>query len=209
MADRVVDARGMSCPRPVLETRKALSDEALASLEVLVDNSASAENVSRMARSMGCEVRLEDRDGGDLAVLLERAGGQQGGGAAGPPEEVAEEGAACAVPSNLSVLVATETVGRGSDDLGRLLMVAFVKTLAEVVPRPRSLVLMNGGVKLAVEGSELIDAIRRLEGKGIDVLVCGTCLDFFGLSDDLKVGRVSNMFEIASTLAAADRLVRP
>ena len=89
------------------------------------------------------------------------------------------------------------------------MMVAFVKTLKEIVPRPSSLVLMNGGVKLAVQGSELVEAIAELEGLGVEVLVCGTCLDFYKLTGEVAAGTVSNTFEILSVLAAADSVLSP
>ena len=215
MTDEIVDARGLACPEPVIATRRALADEALTAVAVLVDNEASAENVARMARSLGCEVRLEDGDGpGELRVVVERAAAGAGAASDGAADGAKPAGApesadACGTPSDVVVLLSAQTVGRGDEDLGRLLALGFVKTLKEVVPRPRTLVFMNGGVRLVVEGSELVPAVAELERSGVTVLVCGTCLDFFGLKEKLAAGRVSNMFEILSTLVAADRVVRP
>jgi len=198
-----VDARGMTCPQPVLETRKALAGGGSGVIEVLVDNEAAAENVARMARSLGCEVRLDDRGGGEIGLVLTRANGA-------PPEppEVAPA-SSCGLPSNLAVFMAADTIGRGDDELGRLLAIAFVKTLKDLVPCPRTLLLMNSGVRLAVKGSQLAEALVDLERRGLEILVCGTCLDFFGLKAELEVGRISNMFEISSRLVAADVVIRP
>ncbi|HUT77301.1 MAG TPA: sulfurtransferase-like selenium metabolism protein YedF [Polyangia bacterium] len=205
MTEKIVDARGLACPAPVLETRKALADASVGELTVLVDNSGSAENVARMARNMGCEVRLEDEGDGRIRLSLSRT-------AAEAPRIGVHAGAAadtCGPGSNVVVLISSETLGHGDDDLGRLLMTAFVKTLKDVVPRPRTLIFMNGGVKHAVAGSDLLPAIENLEQRGVTVLACGTCLDFFHSKDKLAAGRVSNMFEILSALATADRVVRP
>jgi selenium metabolism protein YedF len=204
MTERIVDARGLSCPAPVLETRKALADAAVTELAVLVDNAGSAENVARMARNMGCEVLLEDEGDGLIRLRLSR--GIAGKSDPGTGGAIAET---CGPGSNVVVLISSETLGHGNDDLGRLLMVGFVKTLKDVVPRPRTLILMNGGVKHAVEGADLVPAIRDLEQRGATVLACGTCLDFFHLKEKLAAGRISNMFEILSALAAADRVIRP
>jgi len=201
MTDLTIDARGLSCPEPVLRARKALNETAATPITVLVDGDAPAENVARMGRLAGCEVRLEDR-GGHLAVVLAR-----GAGAAAAPAGPAAAG--CGGGADVVVLLASDTIGHGDDQLGRILMVAFVKTLKNLEPRPRTLLFMNGGVKLVAAGSELLDALEELEAGGAELLACGTCLDFFHLKERLGVGRVSNMLEIATRLVAADHVVRP
>lgn len=203
-----VDARGLSCPQPVIAARKKISEPGVTSAAVLVDNDASAENVSRMARRMGCEVRLEDAGDGCSRVLLDREKDARPEDVEPPSDEESEQ-QACRLPSRVAVMVASDTLGRGSEELGRLLNVAFVKTLREVAPRPETLVFMNGGVRLVSEGGELVEAVGEIERLGVRVLVCGTCLDFFGLTEKVEVGTISNMFEIASTLMEADRVVRP
>ncbi|MFO8070695.1 MAG: sulfurtransferase-like selenium metabolism protein YedF [Polyangia bacterium] len=209
MAEReTVDARGLSCPQPVIAARKKISEPGVTSAAVLVDNDASAENVSRMARAMGCEVRLEDTGDGCFRVLLDRGDAVQPD-PAGADSAEESRARACRLPSRVAVMVASDTLGRGSEELGRLLTVAFVKTLREVVPRPETLIFMNGGVRLVCEGGELVEAVGEIERLGVRVLICGTCLDFFGLEEKLEVGTISNMFEIASTLMEADRVVRP
>lgn len=202
MSDVEVDARGMTCPQPVIETRKVLLSSDAPVVRVLVDNEAASENVARMARSLGCEVRLVDSGDGVISLSLTREGGV--------PASVEETAAdACGLPEDVSVLIASSTIGAGDDDLGRLLMVAFVKTLKDLVPRPRSLLFMNAGVRLTVKGSELLEAISDLEKQGVEVLVCGTCLDFFGLKEALAVGKISNMFELSSKMVAANKVLRP
>jgi selenium metabolism protein YedF len=206
MPGRTVDARGKACPQPVIETRRVLEDAAIGEIAVLVDNQSAAENVARMGRSQGCEVRLEDTGSGEFRIVLTRSAGA----AARAADPVAgEAAAACGPASRVAVFVAADGIGRGDDDLGRALMLALITTLKDLVPRPTCAAFMNSGVKLTVEGSAAVEALQELEGLGVEVLVCGTCLDFYGLDDELAAGRVSNMFEIASRLVDADRVVRP
>jgi selenium metabolism protein YedF len=206
MSRTVVDARKKPCPEPVIETRKALGESGSTEIEVIVDRQSAAENVARMARSMGCEVRLEDCGDGDLRVLLSRSGDR-------PLPAPAIDGAAsesgCGEASKVAFFIAADSIGRGDDDLGRALMLTLVSTLKDLVPRPTCAAFMNAGVKLTVEGSSAVQALRELEQLGVELLICGTCLDFYGLEDKLAVGQVSNMLEIASRLVEADRVVRP
>ncbi len=197
--------RGRACPEPVIETQKALKDEALLELAVLVDNDAAAENVTRTARHLGCEVSLETVSSKEIRIVLKRSESQaqvkQGAALARAGE--------CGKEKNIVVLVPTDSFGQGDKELGRALLLAFVNTLKELEPRPRTLIFLNGGAKLPCRGSEFVKSIQTLEDKGTKVLVCGTCLDFFSLEDQLEAGIVSNMMEISSTLAQADQVIRP
>ncbi len=201
MTKTKIDARSKPCPQPVIETRQALDDPQVVSLEVLLDNEGSAENVARTGRNMGCEVRLESSANDEFTVVLTRAGSSQI-----EDKNVADT---CGPSSHVVVMIASSTFGEGDPELGRILMTGFIKTIKTVVPRPRTLVFLNSGIKLACEGSGLIEAIDELEQNGTKVLCCGTCLDFYNLKDSLKVGVVSNMFDIASVLVSADKVVRP
>ncbi|MFC1705249.1 sulfurtransferase-like selenium metabolism protein YedF [Planctomycetota bacterium] len=207
MAD-VVDVRGKPCPQPVIETRAALAAVGSGCVEVLVDNAASAENVARMARTMGWDGQAEDSGDGSLRLTLTRAGEGQDA-----QEQSEEPGVALAVtdarPPRVVVSIGSEHMGTGDDELGAILIKAFVETLQMAVPRPSTLVFYNAGVKLAVGGSPLLDDLRLLAESGAEVLVCGTCLRFFGIEDRLGVGVVSNMYEILGALAGADRVVKP
>lgn len=109
---------------------------------------------------------------------------------------------------NLVILFASNTLGEDDKDLGGILMRSYIKTLQEVEPNPRTMVFVNSGVRLACEGSELLDGLQSLADAGTSLLSCGTCLDYFNLKDKLRVGKVSNMHEIATELSNADRLVR-
>jgi selenium metabolism protein YedF len=107
------------------------------------------------------------------------------------------------------VLIDGATVGRGDDVLGSVLMKSFLHTLKEVRPLPWRLIFLNAGVKLASEGSDLVAVLRELEGLGVEIFSCGTCLDFFKLKEKLAVGSVTNMYDIVSSLVTAASVLRP
>ncbi len=154
-----------------------------------------------MARSQGCRVRIDKQAEGEIHLLIEPVGAEA-------PEPQAEA-ISCGTASRNIVLVSSAGFGEGDAELGAVLMRAFIKTLKEVAPAPVAMFFVNSGVRLTSEGSNLIDDIAELEGRGMDVFSCGTCLDFFGLGDKLAVGKVTNMFEIVSQLSSADRVIRP
>ena len=208
MSDETLDLRGQACPIPVVKTRKHLLSKAReGEVRVILDNMGSCENVARMARSMGWEARVEDGEAGQFHLIL--SGGRGKSGQAGVSEGRVEGGEdTCRAPAHVVVLIAADTFGQGDPELGSLLMRAFIKTVRELVPRPECLIFLNGGVRITTEGSRVIEALKQLAGEGIEILSCGTCLDFYHLKDKLQVGKGSNMYEIASRLVAADRVVR-
>jgi selenium metabolism protein YedF len=215
MAEDALDLRGKACPIPVVETRKhLLAQRGATRVEVWVDNTAAAENVSRMARSLGYAPKVDAETAERIVLVLEREGsaaqnkaatntsGAQTEDASAPQE------AACRIPEKVVVLVGAERMGRGDAALGEILMRAFLQTVKELVPRPKVLIFLNGGVRLTTKGSKVLAPLRELAEAGVEVLSCGTCLDFFDLQEALAVGAASNMFEIASHLVTADRLVQ-
>lgn len=199
---RTLDCRGMACPQPVLKTREALQ-QGLTPLTVIVDNESSCTNVRRFAESQGASVEVT-KAGGEFRVAI-TPGAQA--------SIVDEDVTACSCPGSdtrdMVVYVTSEGMGRGDDELGRTLMAAFLDTLAQFKDEVSHVVFVNGGAKLTVSDSPVLEQIRQLEQLGAKVLVCGTCLNHFGIKDKLAVGSVSNMFAIIETLSKARRIVRP
>lgn len=198
-----LNCRGLACPQPVLNTKQALEEIGGGQIRVIVDNEAARDNVRRFATSQACEVSVTG-EGSDYVLTVAKS--------ARPGEsrvETTREVSPAATGSGLVVKISNQFMGTGDEELGRILIKAFIKTLSEATRKPRALVFYNSGVHLAVEGSEHLEAIKTLHDAEVDVLVCGTCLDFFGLKEKLAVGRVSNMFEIIETLSGADRIVSP
>ncbi|HWQ09118.1 MAG TPA: sulfurtransferase-like selenium metabolism protein YedF [Holophaga sp.] len=203
-APRIIDARGLACPQPVILTRKALAEGGCGLLVVMVDNPASRENVVRFATHAGCAVEGVEEAGNEARITIRPTGAP----AALPPAE-----ASCDAPelprldpSIRTVFLSGRTLGRGDDELGALLMRAFLYTLTESDIVPQRLLLMNGGVLLAIEGSEHLVNLKRLADLGVEILACGTCLEFYKVKEKLAVGRVSNMQEIAGFLLEGNAL---
>jgi selenium metabolism protein YedF len=200
-----VDARALACPKPVLLTKDAISDEAVNQVEIIVDNSAALENVKRFLTKFNFEVKNVNQAGKDFHIFADRLNAT----VADSDFDVNEY--PCPVPTPQSkgktVFIKSEYLGIGDDKLGALLMKAFIYTLNEVDNKPERLLFMNSGVKLCIEGAITLANLQQLEENGVDILVCGTCLDFFGLSSQIKVGKVSNMYDIAGSLTADPNVV--
>ena len=191
-----VDAMGDACPIPVIKTKKAL-DEAgeNAEIEVLVDNETALKNVTKMAGSTGAEVTGEKIAEGQYRVLIRsgNAAGQAGGNADG----------------ETIVVVSSDKMGEGADELGHILMKSFIFAVTQLETLPAKMVFYNGGAKLTVEGSPALEDLKSLEEQGVEIMTCGTCLDFYGLKDKLAVGSVTNMYSIVETLQGAMSVIRP
>jgi selenium metabolism protein YedF len=192
----LVDARGLACPAPVVKTKDALKGGA-AEIEVLVDNPTARDNVRRFASSQGCGVEVAE-EGGIFRIMVSSPEGRHDTRAA----------EAHAGSDQRTVVVLSEDImGRGSVELGKILIKAFLNTLAENDPPPWRMVLFNRGVMLAVAGEDTVDALSNLHSMGTEILVCGTCLDYFGLKEKVVVGTVSNMYDILTTMLAATNSV--
>jgi selenium metabolism protein YedF len=199
-AKKTVDCRGQACPQPVIHTKKALAGAA-GPILVIVDNQGSCINVQRFAESPGAKVSVEEKDG-EYHLTIEP-------GRAEPAAK--EQPIVCPLPSSgkTVVYVASGTMGHGDDDLGATLMAAFLDTLSHFKDEISHAIFVNAGARLAVQGSPVLEQIRQLEELGVQVLVCGTCLNHFGIKDQLAVGIVSNMYSIIEALFKADKIIRP
>lgn len=193
--NQIVDARNLSCPQPVIHTRNAM--KAQHPFKVQVSQADQVDNVRRMAERAGWSVSMQQM--ADYYQLTLVPGDSSADG------ELTPDLLTCSVPGADTgiVVLATELMGTGDEALGRLLMKAYVNTLPELDHQPRKIIMFNGAVKLAAEGSPVIDALQQLQKQGTEILVCGTCLDFFSLKESLQVGTVSNMYDIAGSMAEA------
>lgn len=198
MAEKKIDCRGLACPNPVLKTKELLDRGDVQRLTVLVDNLAARENVSRFLGRSGFQVQAEESNG-IFAVTGWRS--QDAACEIFVPEATAE------AEQKIMVLVGNNVMGQGDDELGEKLMVNFLGTLKEMGPSLWRLVLLNGGVKLALEGSQVLPTLQELESGGIHILVCGTCLNHFGLLEQKQVGETTNMLDIVTSMQLADRVI--
>lgn len=198
----VIDCRGLACPAPVLRAKETVEREQVDSLVMLVDNDAARENVSRFLSRAGYAVWVEEQDGAIAVVGSKSAARPQA------PPPVPE---ATAVPktaeAKIMVVVGTDRLGSGDDFLGGRLMVNFIGTLKEMGPSLWTLVFLNAGVKLACTGSEVLPAVQELAAAGVQVLVCGTCLNHFQLLEHKQVGETTNMLDIVTHMQLADKVI--
>jgi selenium metabolism protein YedF len=193
-----VDARGLACPQPVIRTRKAM--EQAANVVTLVDTDSALANVTRMAKKAGWTVDVVEEDGGHR---LEMARGES----IPAPITAPAVGRGEALTGPRVLVVSADQMGRGDSGLGQILVRSFFHTLTEVEPVPDTIILFNTGVRLACEGSTVLEDLCALEDAGIDVLVCGTCLNYLDLEARRRAGQVSNMYDIAETMLHAGKVV--
>ena len=206
MANNVqVDAVGDACPIPVVKTLKALASLGGAgTVETLVDNEVAVQNLTRMAHEKGCEVSSEQLGERRFRVTLIAPEGMS------VVDGEADE-ASCLVPAakNLVIQVSSDTMGAGSDELGRSLMKAFVYAVTQQDELPATMLFYNGGAHLTCEGSPCLNDLKALAEQGVEILTCGTCLNHYGIADKLAVGEVTNMYVICQKLEQASHVVRP
>ena len=190
--DKVVDARGLPCPKPVILVAEAM--ESAGDITVIVDNAPAQENVSRLAAGRGFAVSTEQRPDGIYLRLLK-------GTAPAAPQNGP-------VTSGTVLFIGSDTVGRGENtELGRLLMQSFLNTLGGLKDRPETIAFMNSGVALVTADSPVLGELKQLAGQGVELLACGTCLSRLGLSDKVAVGRVSNMYTLAEMMLRAQKVL--
>lgn len=191
-----IDARGKACPQPVILAKKEI-DGGCRDLTVLVDNKTAVENLTRLGNSAGMTVTTGETAQGLFVRLT------------GEGKIVAEPVIACPTTGNgYAVFIGKDVVGAGDRELGYNLMKMALYTLAQGDSVPAHVLFMNDGVKLpAGEEQQVIDSLMTLIEKGSIVLVCGTCLNYYGIADRLKAGTVSNMYDIMSAMQRADKVI--
>ena len=196
-----LDCRGLACPGPVLRCKECVEKEAPATLTITVDNEAARENVARFLGMRGYAVTVAEAPDG-LSVLTATAGAPVPETTPAPSAATAETGA------RTVAFLTADTIGRGDETLGAKLMVNFLGTLPELGDRLWRIVLVNGAVRLAVAGSPALDKLKALAEAGISILVCGTCLDFYGILDKKEVGQTTNMLDVVTSLDLADKIIQ-
>jgi len=196
-----VNCRGLACPVPVLKTKEALESIESGEIVVIVDNKASKENVKRFAQKMGCRVRVEERDG-EFHIYIVKGEGT-------PAEETKREEGSEKKGKEVAVLIASSFVGE-DEELGKILIKGFIKTFLNAEPMPKRIILINTAVKLACRGAdpEILGALKELSEKGVEIICCGTCLDYFKLLDELEVGVASNAYDVVQALVNSDSVIR-
>jgi selenium metabolism protein YedF len=191
--NNIIDCKGLKCPQPVINTKKHFDSIEKGSAEIIVDNEVAKNNVSKFAESNGFICEVKENEG--IYHLF-----------------ICKENVSCDNnkddEDNLVIIVSTDKLGQGNDELGALLMKSYFFALSEADKIPKDLIFLNAGVKLTTEGSESLDSIKKLHAKGVNVLSCGTCLDFYNLKDKLQVGDISNMYTIVEKTNGASNTIK-
>ena len=200
---KTLDARGLACPAPVLMTKDAVEKDNLDTIEVIVDNEAAKENVSRFLGTQQFSVTTAD-EGNNYKICAQRQGYMTR--TISKPEDFPQPKASDQ-KQKIMVLIATDRLGNGDDELGKKLIISFIKTIGEMGDELWRLVLVNNGVKLTIDGSPVLEDLVAYENDGLTILVCGTCLTHFGLLEAKKVGETTNMLDIVTAMQLADKVI--
>ena len=203
MSSTMIDARGKSCPIPVIMAKKEV-DQGGRVFTVSVDNKTAVENLNRFGKSSGFDIAVEEKASDDFSVRFVKSSEAKDSAHAGGNEETV------LVPdpkSSWAVFIGNEGIGHGDLELGTMLMKMYFYTLAEGKDLPTYVLFMNEGVKVPVGNQQAIEHLKALEEKGTKILVCGTCLNFYGLSDGLRVGNVSNMYDISEAMINVNKVI--
>lgn len=185
-----VDARGLECPKPVILTKKELDKDGDETIVAVVDNEVAKENISKLADSMGFKFEVNQTENNEYYIYI-----QKGNGSSKGLKIVNNEF------KDMTIGFSSDKMGKGDEKLGEILMKSFIFTVSETMPYPKTLVFYNGGVRLTCEDSPVLDDISKLEEAGVEIISCGTCLDYLNLKEKLKVGSISNMYTIYEKLS--------
>ena len=193
----IIDARGKACPTPVIMAKKAIS-AGESSFTVLVDNTTAVENLKRLAANQGFDAAAAEAEG-VFSVAFTRTGCA-----------ACEEAVNAPLPApggDWAVFVGRDIIGDGERELGTNLMRMFFYTLSQGEDKPGAVLFMNAGVKLPTLDEQVVEHLKALSAVGVEILVCGTCLNFYGLTDRLRVGTVSNMYDIVTRMQKAGKVI--
>ncbi|WP_297630123.1 sulfurtransferase-like selenium metabolism protein YedF [uncultured Clostridium sp.] len=178
-----IDCRGLMCPKPVIETKKYFDKIKEGKAEVTVDNEIANNNIIRFAEGAGFKVESNAQENNFIITITKENESKKASNVGG-----------------FSIIVGTDKLGEGNDELGKTLMKSYLYALSESNEIPDELIFLNGGVKLTTEGSNALESIKDIEKKGTKVISCGACLDFYNLKEKLNVGEVGNMYTIVEIM---------
>ena len=191
-----IDCRTWQCPQPVIEVRRAMLAEPQRTLEVLLVDDTAYENISRLAKNSGYSI---DEKSGEGFIRLTLT----------PTQLVTQATAKQSISGSTVLVCASDKMGEGDEELGRLLLKNFLITLLDTTKIPDCIYFVNSGVKLVCTGAETVEILEKLACRGIDIASCGLCLEYYKLKERLQVGRITNMLEIADAQLSAGRIIRP
>lgn len=196
--EKYIDAKGLACPKPVILTKKELDALKEGSVRTEVDNMVAKENLSKLASSMNFEYTVENL--GEERFIVTILKGIENSSISGNLEKKTDL-------ENNVLVIQSDQMGKGSEELGKILMKSFIYTVKETSPYPKAILFYNAGVRLTCKDSDVIEDLIYLEKAGVDIISCGTCLDFYGIKEGLMVGSISNMYSIYETMKNASNTI--
>lgn len=206
----IVNAIGEPCPIPVVKTKKVLKGiSGKETVEVLVDNEIAVQNLSKMAKQMGYEVNSEQKSVKEYRVIIEISDKDNDESNVGNAKINMSEMVCSPAVNNKVVVIRSSTMGSGNEELGKVLMKGFIYALSQMEDLPKTMLFYNGGARLTCEGSDSIEDLENLEARGVEILTCGTCLNYYGLAEKLQVGQVTNMYAIVEKMSSASFIIEP
>ena len=183
-----INAVGLACPKPVINTKKELDKIDNGIVVVTVDNDIAKQNILKLSNSLNCESKIIKEEKDLISIEIKKG------------ENVIIEEKNQDKLEDKCIFISSDKIGNGNDELGAVLMKGFIYTLTESKPYPKSILLVNSGVKLSTENYDTIENLKILEEAGVEILSCGTCLDYYGLKESLKLGSVTNMYTIVDIM---------
>jgi len=197
-----VNAMGDSCPIPVIKAKKAMQDlQGPEIIEVLVDNEIAVQNVTKLGTSTGGMVTSEKLTEKEYKVTIR----MEGASAAVAAQETCQPD----MRGNSVAVISSDRMGSGNDELGKVLMKGFIFAVTQLDVLPQQMLFYNGGAVLTSEGSDSLEDLKSMEAQGVEILTCGTCLDYYGLKEKLAVGSITNMYSIVEAMNDAAKIIKP
>lgn len=193
-----INAKGLACPQPVVLSKKALAEIESGEVVVCVDNETARDNVKRMAENKGCIVAVKEGDDGFELKITKLSSSKVS------QESVTEKKV---VEETLVYLFDSDFIG-SNRELGKILVNGFLNAIPSLPKRKSKIVFISNGVKLTTRGSYVFDTLSKLKHSGFEILICGTCLDFFKIRDKVQIGTVSNALEIMEALTSASKIIK-
>lgn len=197
----ILDARGLTCPLPVINTKKELEGVNIGeNIEVIVDNEIAVQNLTKFANVQGFPVSSSKVSDDEFHVNISKG------------EKAVEEEEVICEPNkkdNFVIVISSDKMGEGNEVLGHKLLKAFIFAVTKQDKLPKTMLFYNMGAHMTCEGSEVLEDLKLLESEGVEIMTCGTCLDFYGIKEKLCVGTVTNMYDIVETMEKASKIIKP
>lgn len=190
-----LDAKGLACPKPVINTKKKLDSIEQGVVEVTVDNEIAKENILKLAKSMNLEANVLKTEKDSICIEIIKG------------ENVIIEEKSQESLADTCIFINSDKMGTGNDELGHVLIKGYIYTLTESKPYPKSILFVNSGIKLTTENEATVENLKILQDAGVEILSCGTCLDYYGLKEELKVGTVTNMYTIVESMNNSSKTI--